>query len=78
MSGDNEADLDFICTVAGLVIVLALAAYLIIVSTNGGQIGWKVPAVVGGIGIVLMLPFGQLMRLVKAGGDLVPWGESDG
>lgn len=69
---------DEACSWIGGLVLVGLVVVWIIATVNEMQIGWKQLAVPGGIGVLLMLPFRQTLQLVKAGSDLMPWGESDG
>lgn len=75
---DTAKVVDFTCTVVGALLLLALAWALVTGSYDFSQ--WKMPAVVGGIGVILVLPFRQLMQLADWAQDSLPFlsSEEDG
>lgn len=71
---DTAKVVDLTCTVVGALLIAALAWALVTGSYDFSQ--WKMPAVVGGIGVVLMLPFRQLMKLADWATGALPFLDS--
>ena len=64
MNSEQIRALDIASTIAGLLLIVALGYALVTGSYDFSQ--WKLPAVVGGVGLILALPFRQVRELVKA------------